>query len=74
MTYPYIREKNLIWIQMIKNERIYCMNTKTYFSMHMPEFVEQWKHYKKGLTRIDLREWCIASDYLLSLSEPFPLD
>ena len=46
------------------------MDTKTYFSMHMPDFVQQWKHYKKGLRGINLKEWCIASDYVDDSNKP----
>ena len=38
--------------------------------MHIPEFTQQWKRYKKGLTDVDLREWCISSDYVDDKNKP----
>lgn len=45
------------------------MNKKTILTQTIPEFMNDWNNYKKGLKNLKITDWCISSDYCLDNSE-----
>lgn len=39
------------------------MDRKTQLTMYVPEFINSWNNYKKGLKGLKITNWCISSDY-----------
>ena len=45
------------------------MDRKTRLTQTIPEFIDDWNNYKKGLKHLKITDWCISSDYCFDNSE-----
>ena len=45
------------------------MDRKTRLTQTIPEFMDDWNNYKKGLKHLKITDWCISSDYCFDNSE-----
>lgn len=45
------------------------MDRKTRLTQTIPDFIDNWNNYKKGLKHLKITDWCISSDYCFDNSE-----
>ena len=48
------------------------MDKKTNLTKSIPDLMEKWQRYKRGLKGIKITDWCISSDYCFG--DPYKLD
>ena len=48
------------------------MDKKTNLTKSIPDLMEKWQKYKRGLKGIKITDWCISSDYCFG--DPYKLD
>ena len=45
------------------------MDKKTLLTQSIPEFMNDWNNYKKGLKNLKITDWCVSSDYCFDNAE-----
>ena len=45
------------------------MDKKTLLTQSIPEFMDDWNNYKKGLKNLKITDWCVSSDYCFDNAE-----